>query len=149
MHINNSAVLCFSLLSIAILLGCGQPTIDASNEASLESSIAEVRKSVSEDEKEAFDEALGLVTFSDLSMKDIMSEGLTPGSSGFRARVKEALEGKTASEIINMGEQIRLEREAREREQALAEIKELEERRLASESAKGQLALFEVERSRY
>ena len=65
------------------------------------------------------------------------------------ASVKQALNGKTGEEVIAHAEQLRKDREEKERTQALAEIKELEGKQAKAAQAREKLVAFEVVRSRF
>lgn len=131
-------------------VGCGrQPRIDTSSDEEMKTSIEEVRSTLSSEEQEKFDEALQVLAFSGVTLENLFAEGLTGGAAGLEGRVKETLQGKSASEVIAAADSIHREREAREREQALQEIAELEERQLSAEVDRQDLAKFEVVRSRF
>jgi hypothetical protein len=63
--------------------------------------------------------------------------------------MRDALNGKTAEQVLAQAEQIQAERKAREKEQALAEIRELVAKRDKAEQAEQQLDKFQVVRSRF
>lgn len=136
------------VVSVSLLLSaCGDPRIDGSSEEAYKASIEKVRGALDDKEKEEFDSALKQVAFSKLDLKAIFSGSATPDSIG--KDVLTSLNGKTANDVIADAKKIQEEREAKEREQALGEIKELEQKRAASASAADQLKKFEVIRSRF
>ncbi len=142
-------VLCILVVGM-FALGCGnEPRIDTSSDEAMETSIEEVRSTLSSEEQEEFTEALQVLAFSGVSVEDLFAEGLTGGAAGLQGRVKETLQGKSASEVIAAADSIRREREAREREQAVQEIAELEEKQAEAAGARQELAKFEVQRSRF
>ena len=63
--------------------------------------------------------------------------------------MKESVNGKTGERIIAEAAQIKFERKRKQKEQALQEIKELEEKRQLSVAAREQLKSFKVLRSRF
>lgn len=128
--------------------GCSSPTIDASSDEAMRASARDVRESLPEGRRAEFDEAIQILAFSQLDMSDLLSGGRL-GEATIEARVKAALDGKNAEEIFARAEEIKAERLARERRQALAEIQELEEKRLEAEMARDHIAEFEVIRSRF
>ena len=66
----------FILLFLAIfLVGCSKPTVDASSDESMKTSIAKVRRSLLTDKRIQFDEALQLMAFSKIDLKSIFTEG--------------------------------------------------------------------------
>lgn len=136
------------VVSVALILSaCGDPRIDGSSEEAYKASIQKVRDALDEKKKDEFDSALKQVAFSKLDLKAIFSGSATPDSIG--KDVLTSLNGKTASDVIADAKKMQEEREAKEREQALSEIKELEQKKAASTSAAEQLKKFEVSRSRF
>lgn len=137
------------LLFVAIfLVGCSKPTVDASSDESMKASIAKVRESLPAEKRIQFDEALQLMAFSKINLKSIFTEG-SAGVGNLEGKMKDAVHGKTGEQIIAEAAQIKLERERQQKEQALQEIKELEEKRRLSMDAREQLKSFKVLRSRF
>ena len=139
----------FILTFVAIFfVGCSDPKVDASSDETMKTSIAKVRKSLPVDKKVQFDEAVQLMAFSKIDLKSILAEGAT-GVGNLKSKMKESVNGKTGEQIIAEATQIKLERERQQKEQALQEIKELEEKRQLSVVAREQLKSFKVLRSRF
>lgn len=135
-------------LVLGIIAGCSKPTIDASTDESMKASSQKVRESLPEARRAEFDEAIQLLAFSQIDMKDLFSEGAV-GAGGIEGKMRSAFDGKTADQVIAEAARIKAERQAREREQALDEIKELEAKRQAATLAREELKKFEVLRSRF
>lgn len=133
---------------IVLLAACAKPTIDASTDEAMKASVAKVRESLPEGKRDEFDKAVELVALSQLDFKTLMTDGAT-GANTTVGRMKSSLNGKTGAEVIAEGKRIEEERKAKERVQALAEIKELQEKKSSAESAKVELAKFQVIRSRF
>lgn len=137
------------VIALAFLLtACDKPKIDASSEQSMKESIQKVRESLPDDKKSQFDEAIKVVIFNQVNISEIMQGGAS-SRDVYEAKFKKALEGKTGDEVINYAESIQLERERREKEQALQEIKELEAKQSTSAQAAERMKTFKVERSRF
>lgn len=135
------------LFSLMVILFSCTPTIDASSEEAYQNSIEKMKSGMTEAEQTEFAEALMLVGMKGLSFADMMAAG---GNENFVAdNLLTKLEGKTAADILAEADLIKTEREAKQREQALQEIEELREARAAAETAKGELAKFEVSKSRF
>ena len=133
---------------ILALVGCAEPTIDASNEDALKRSIENVRDSLSASEQTEFDEAFQLLAMSQIDFSDLMAE--SQADTGLlERRMRDSVHGKTANEVIDEANRIREQRRERERQQALSEIQELQEKRRRAESAREELKSFEVLRSRF
>ncbi len=81
-----------------VLAACGAPTIDASSEEAMKASMEEVTKDMTEAEKAEFGAAMMAV-----SMKVAM-ENMSDKEKAEEA-MKEALDGKTAEEIIEMSKE--------------------------------------------
>lgn len=138
----------------ALVAGCdaalppAEPRLDASSDDAFQESMARVRGSLSESDKNAFDEALQALMFGNLSFSDFMTD--PDGTAArFEQDVKRSLDGKTAADVILAAESVIAERKAREREQGLEEIAELRAAREASSAARKSLKDFKVVRSRY
>lgn len=91
--------------ALALLAACGSPTIDTTNPETTEASITKIQSKLSDGEREQFSAALGVVIANALGggYKDV---GDTPEG---RKRVREALRGKTAKDIIADAERIKQE----------------------------------------
>jgi hypothetical protein len=116
-----------SIVLMATLVGCSEPTLDSDN---MDASMQEVRESLPAEQEEEFEEAWGLVAM------EAMGGSLN-------------VDGMTATDVIDRAEEIRAEREREAREEAHQEIRELREQREAAMEAREKLEAFEVERSRY
>ena len=131
-----------------VMAGCSDPKIDASTDETMKVSAQKVRESLPESKRVEFDEALQILVFSQINMQDLFSEGAV-GAGNLEGKMRNALDGKTAEEVIAEADRIKAERQAREQAQALEEIRELEEKRQASVEARDELKKFEVLRSRF
>jgi len=81
-----------------LLTACGAPTIDASSETAMQESMEEITKDMTEAEKTEFGMAIMAV-----SMKVAMSNMGNPEKA--EEAVQEALDGKTAEEVIEMSKE--------------------------------------------
>ena len=102
----------------ALLAACGAPTLDATSEESRKSSIERMKQALPDGERGRFERAVMIVAMDGLSIAD---------SGGSVDAALVTLDGKTAEEIMSEADSIVAAREAREREQALQEIAELEQ----------------------
>src|SRR5437016_4001370 len=136
------------LLLLAILsAACAKPRIDTTTDETLKRSVERVRASLPEARRSAFDTALQSVFFGQLDFAKLMTGAA--GAASVQADFKTALNGKTGEEVIAYAEDLKKQREAKEREQALGEIKELETKKAQAAQAKVGLADFSVVRSRF
>lgn len=136
------------VLGISLLFeACSRPAIDTRTEESMKSSVAQVRKSLPDDKRTEFDQAMQIIAFSQMSLGSLVKDGAT-GTDGTLDKVKASLNGKTGEQIIAEAAKITADRKAKEREQAITEIKELQNKKAAAQAAKVELAKFEVSRSR-
>lgn len=95
-------------LFVAIcFVGC-KPTVDASSDESMKTSIARVRASLPIEERFLFDEALQLMAFSKNDPKSTFTKGTT-GIGTLKGKIKDAVHGKTGEQIIAEAVQIKLE----------------------------------------
>jgi hypothetical protein len=128
-------------LAAALIAGCGDPKLDATTEATLQESSKKVAERLSPDEKKQFAADLMLVALSSLNIGKTSLVGAQQDNN-------LSLDGKTAAEVNTMATNIRAERERKQKEQALLEIKELQSRVASAETAKVELTKFAVSRSR-
>jgi len=134
------------LVIFAILLISCAKKIDGSSEEAMSKSIQEISKSLNEDKKEEFQDALQLLMFHGLDFGYLMQEG---GAEGAISDIKTMLDGKTANDVISEGEIIKAEIERKKKEQAKGEIEELYEKMKQADIDKKMLEKFEVKRSRF
>lgn len=144
---NRMKLLGFLFIALSIV-GCSKPKIDASSNATMKASIEKVRESLPEQERQKFDNALTILAFNQVNMKDLFAEAAT-GPGNFENKVRDSLDGKTGEQVIAEANRIQAEREVRQRKQALAEIRELEEKRKKAATAREELQKFQVLRSRF
>ncbi|NOU50153.1 hypothetical protein HG263_06310 [Pseudoalteromonas sp. JBTF-M23] len=137
---------------LGVLSGCDkvfhEPTIDTSTDERMKKTAQDVRNSLPEDERLKFDNALKIVAFSQIDMNDIFHKDAA-STGNYENRMKDVLHGKNAKQVFAEAENIKLERDERQRKQAMAEIAELEKKRTAAEKAKDELKKFLVVRSRF
>jgi hypothetical protein len=102
------ALLCLA----ALALGCGgPPRIDTSSEQSAAASLKQLRESLPERMRPAFDEAVRTVVLSRFGEDAV---GVTEaGPEAFGAAVLEPLNGMTADEVLTEAQRIIADREAR------------------------------------
>lgn len=132
-----------------LLAGCDKPKIDSSTDDAMKSSIAKVRESLPENKREEFDNALKIVAFSNINMADLMRASSESDKEDLSKKMREPLSGKTGDEIISYAQQVTAERELKQKEQAIQEIKELEQKKADSEKAKEELKKVQVLSSRF
>lgn len=132
---------------VLLIIGCGEPRIDASTDEKMKLSIEKVRSPLSVQERETFDKAVQVVAFNNIELGDLFASGSVSGL--LDSKVKQALDGKTARELIASAKALERERAEKEREQALQEIRELEGKRVSAERDKIELAKCKVLRSRF
>lgn len=132
-----------------LLSACDKPQIDSSTDDAMKSSIAKVRESLPENKREEFDSALKVVVFSNINMADLMRASSESDKEDISKKMREPLAGKTGEEVISYAQKITVERELKQKEQALQEIKELEQKKADSEKAKEELKKVQVLSSRF
>lgn len=152
MRQSSRIVVAIGLLALG-LTACTKK-LDTSSPEAVRTSLERMRASLPPEKLTKFNEAI-LV----LSSNKLLGGG-TQGFDGVLAmagkdpnqliaETLKDLHGKTADEIIAAADMIVVERKAKERAQALTEIKELEEAQAAAAKAKVALAKFEVIKSRF
>ncbi len=141
------------MFAATLVGGCGkspfsEPVIDASTNEKMRASIEEVRASIPAEEAEKFDEALQVLAFSQIDIGNLFAEGAV-GAGSVESKMRQALDGKTASEVMAEAERVKAKRAERRRQEALLEIEELEQKRQEQIRARDQLNQFEVLQSRF
>lgn len=132
---------------VAVLSGCGEPKVDASSEAAAKASIAEITESLSGEKRASFERAVKIVAFQGIDVGAILAG--TQTAESLKGDMLKKLDGKTADQVIATADAIVAERAAREKQQAVEEIKELEARAQAADRAQDALKSFSVTRSRF
>ncbi|WP_267268509.1 DUF6694 family lipoprotein [Pseudomonas protegens] len=135
------------IVAVALLAGCGEKKIDGATEESFKKSIGAVSESLPAEKRDQFKQDVILLSMKGIDLAGVMSGKQTPQSVLDTAR--QEMDGKTAAQIMDQASTVRLEREKREKEQALAEIQELTSKKNSAESAKIQLQAFTVSKSRF
>jgi hypothetical protein len=135
------------VVAALMLSGCGEPKLDGSSEDAMKTSLQKVSESLSADKRAQFESDLKLVLLSGLDFKAVL-RGEKSTSDTTKALLAD-LNGKTAEQVAAAATSIRIERERREREQAVLEIEELQKKEAASSASKQQLSAFTVPKSRF
>jgi hypothetical protein len=142
----NSVFRCAIVVCILVLAGCAEPKLDGSSPEAYAASVVTARNALPEQDREEFDGALALIAMSKIDFGAMLKSGSVAGAE---AAVMSTLNGKTARDVIAEAQRIEQERFAREREQALGEIEELQVKQQSSAAAESELKKFEVTRSRF
>ena len=134
-----------------LIVGCGDEKVDTSTDEKFKTSIEAMKRSLSDEKKKEFEEAIQAMAFSEIG--NIFEAAANP--DGMQRKIKDKLHGKTADEIISEGNRIIAERKEKKREQTISKITEiktkiaeLEQRQANAEKAKEDLKKFNVIRSR-
>ena len=101
----------FIPLLALLFLGCGDPKIDASTDETMKSSVYEIRRSLPEDQKDKFYDALQTVIFYNM---------MPP--NGSKVKLQDALDGKNAKEVLVEAQKIEKELSKRRAEQAIEKV---------------------------
>ncbi|UVL37948.1 hypothetical protein LOY55_16900 [Pseudomonas sp. B21-040] len=128
-----------------MLAGCGGPKLDGTSDESLKSSLDKVTADLPQDKKAQLLEDLKLITFSNIG------EALSGQISAEQAKnnVRTTLNGKTAEDVAVIAANLRTERALKEKQQALAEIKQLQDIQQAAQIAKVEMAKFQILKSEF
>ncbi|OSN05724.1 DUF6694 family lipoprotein [Lonsdalea iberica] len=132
-----------------VLAGCDKPKIDTSSEATAKTSVKEVRESLPENKRAAYDDALEVVALSNVSMRDLMKAKMANDMSMVQEKMMSNLSGKTGEEILSYADKIRKEKAEKKKEQAIQEILELEEKQKKAELNLEKKKEFVISRSRF
>ena len=118
---------CLALLALALIACSSQ--IDASTEASLETSTAKVKASLAEDSQAEFDEALTRIIYEQIDKEDIEADD----NQALHAKLKIAIHDKTAKDIMAVGKRLKEQQIAAQKERAEQKIKDDEAAKLRTE----------------
>ncbi|BDD12643.1 hypothetical protein FUAX_50750 (plasmid) [Fulvitalea axinellae] len=91
------------LLLLTLAFSSCSPTVDASSEKSFKASIKQLKESLSKEERKEFAECVKLIMTQNISVKDLLSKP--------KAYAREKLDGKTVSDILKEGKELKKELE--------------------------------------
>lgn len=136
-------------LSVFVIAGCSDPTIDTSSMPASVVSVEEVRNSLPAYKRDEFDQGLIIIaTSTSFSGIDILNpHRMNAAEIAEAANVQ--MHGLTGDQVIQRADQILRERRSREREQAIRTLRRLEEKQAKAASDQQQLARFTIDSARY
>lgn len=120
-----------SIVIAFFVIGCGSPRIDTSSDEKMKASIEEIKKSLSDEKRKDFEDALKVVYFSKVNfdLKSIMALGSQETANNMMSEAKALLNNKTADEVISEAKKIKEKIFEEEKKKALEEINALEEKK--------------------
>lgn len=120
-----------SIVIAFFIIGCGSPRIDTSSDEKMKASIEEIKKSLSDEKRKDFEDALKVVYFSKVNfdLKSIMALGAEGTAEKIKEEAKALISNKTADEVISEAKKIKEKIFEEEKKKALEEIKALEEKK--------------------
>ncbi|MBU2886478.1 hypothetical protein KO507_11955 [Gilvimarinus agarilyticus] len=94
------------VFSCLLLSGCGDPTLDATNQASIEESVNAMMEEMDEQEQQKFQQALASIALeaTTANIQKAMS-GATIDAEQMQNDFYASLDGKTAQEVIDYAAQ--------------------------------------------
>lgn len=92
-----------------LLAGCGEPKIDASTKQSMNASIQKIADTLSTEKRTEFSNAIKIVLKKQIGTKPLMQPGQPFDASAFERKIQEALDNKTADQIIDEAAEIKKE----------------------------------------
>jgi hypothetical protein len=123
---NMKQIILLGIVLSLLFTGCGKPTIDTSSDEKLKASIEKVKASLPDEQKERFEEAVQIVAFSEMDLSSFFAASQADTGSMER-KMKEALDGLSAEEVIGLAVSIKAEREIEsQKEEKERELKELQ-----------------------
>lgn len=136
------------LLMIVMLTGCGEPTIDTTTDETMATSIESVKQALPLEKQKEFEEAIVLLSMNEIDFAALFTQGSEVGEN-LEKKVRAKLNGKTGQQVIDEALKIKQEKLAKEKEEALLRIKELEKLKLSTEQAKLELNKFKILNARF
>ena len=95
------------LMLVALLVGCGGPTIDASSPKAFDESVQVVRESLDEEKRKEFDSAMRTILASQATLGNLLDGALSGGGEGMVNKVTASLDGMNAGQVIKKAEEIK------------------------------------------
>ncbi len=132
-------------------MGC-QPTIDASTEESMTSSVEKIKQSLGEGKRIRFELALKSVLLDGMNLEDAIYAEWAGEEYDMEASVdslRRSLDGMTADDVIARADAIQAERAAELKASVKEQLDELLAKKAAAAEAKRQLALFKISDARF
>ena len=133
------------VIGLTMLTACSGPTLDGSSEDAYERSLINVKNTLSNSAQAEFDNALEVIALGDVT--DIVE--MNASSQNAESRLRSAVDGLTANEVIAAADAILRNRLEAQREQIILEIEDLEAAKAEAESANTTTGDFVVEESRF
>ncbi|HLS05687.1 MAG TPA: DUF6694 family lipoprotein [Wenzhouxiangella sp.] len=98
--------LVFLVALLVALTGCSDGTrLDASSEQAMQESITAIQGELPADKRAEFEEAVLIVMASQVDFSEL--EGMDNPEKAMEEKVRKAIHGKTASQIIAMAEKVK------------------------------------------
>ncbi|SPJ32828.1 DUF6694 family lipoprotein [Kushneria phyllosphaerae] len=136
-------ILVVATMSAWLLAACGEKKIDGSSQEAAKASIQDIRESLPGDEKEKFSNAIKVIYLSKFDGLNLM-EIANVNSDELLNKTSNELDGLTADEVITKADSYVVKRREKEKEQALTDIKNLEEKKKRAQEADNEIKRFEV-----
>lgn len=135
-------------LSVFMIAGCSDPTIDTSSMPAAVVSVEKVRESLPVYKRDEFDQGLVIIATSTFSGVDILNpHRMNAAEIAELANAK--MHGLTGDQVIGRADEILRERRAREREQAIRTLNRLEEKHADAVHDQQQLAGFTIDEAQF
>jgi hypothetical protein len=128
-------------IAAVAVIGCSPPRIDPSTDETFEASMVRVRGSVSAGQRGRFDQAVLALGAEQVTLETV-AQDVAPNAVS--TRLKAALAGKTAEQIIAEAARLQAARDVRARADLQAEIAVLVSRQQRAFAAREALKQFEV-----
>ncbi|MEE3267599.1 MAG: DUF6694 family lipoprotein [Pseudomonadota bacterium] len=135
-------------LSALVLVGCSDPKVDTSSMPAAVVSIEKVRESLPTYKRDEFDTALKIIAMSSFNGIDLFNPQRM-NAAEIAESANAYMHGLTGDEIIERADEMRRQRRAREREQALRTLNRLEAKQDSAQRAQEHLAQISIDNARY
>lgn len=134
-------------LLAAILSGCGQPTIDGTNEDTFKESFKSMKEGLPDKKAKRLDTALMTITFSGFDLKTALSNDDDTNSES--KKIWKRLDGMTAQEILAQAERIEIKNQIENKKQAVEDWQGLLEAKRKAEKARKKLKNFKIQEAEF
>jgi len=142
----------FLSLIFLFLIGCSDPVIDTSSDATMKSSIAKVKEALPTEKRTEFDKAIKYLLFSQIDMKSIFRnafEGKQVDQQDIQEDMKKVINGKTGLQVIEEAKKLKEQREAEKKSKEIKEFNSLKDKQIQANIQKEKLKGLKVIKTSY
>ena len=138
-----------AIISLSLTACIKDKKIDASDEETLKKSVEAVQKTLSAKDQKAFEEALQLLIFAEIENQGGLFALAGKDPDNLASDLYKTLDGKSAKEIIKIGEEKQKKIKIKQLESINDEISELQKRKTEAEGSADVLTKIEISNPKF